>query len=386
MLVHRHCGSILPVVIFVATAFVLTAAPVIARAQQQSPPLAPQPEQLPAPPPAQPVPPPLPAEAAPPVPPAPPAQPPPPAAPVTEAAAAPLPPGGWRLMLSDLTLFRANPLGLETRARFGLQKRLYPSQSKLGANNFSFFGLYAKLSPAAAYVAAGGELQPASMFNLRASVGVQRYFGTLGHLQSFPSPNANYSDQTLDDGEDSAQSTQLLQASIYPLLQARVGPVAFRALIQLDYWSLALRDGDTAAYEATLDTLIPDGGWTLSTDTDVLYVGKPGLAIGLRHSWVHPFYAGSAFINALDRDSYDDANAHQRIGLFGAYTLRDRGPSRFNKPTIILIASWYLSHRYRTGEPDTLPIGGRADDYTSRAFPYLLLGFAFESDFLTAGP
>lgn len=307
-------------------------------------------------------------------------------APPAPAVVPGMPPAGWRLMLSDLTIFRLNPLGLETRLRLGVQKRLYASQSKLGMNNFAFAGLYSKLSPAAAHVAAMGEVQPVSMFHLRAMFAVQRYFGNLGLLQSFNSPNANYSDQSLEDLESTSQSSTLLQASLHPTLQVRVGPVAIRSLLQLDYWSLDVRDGDTTAYDATLDTLLPDGGWTLATDTDVLYVGRPGLAVGVRHSWVHPFYKDSAFINVLDRNAYDDDNAHHRIGLFGAYTFRDRGPSTFNKPTVILIASWYLSHRYRTGEPSDLPIGGRSDDYVSRAFPYLLAGFAFESDFLSVEP
>jgi hypothetical protein len=293
-------------------------------------------------------------------------------------------PASWRLMLSDLTVLRLNPLGLETRGRFGLQKRLYSSTKKIAENNFAFFGLYPKLNPASANLALGGEVQPFSMFNLRATAEVQRYLGALGFLQSFSSPNANYSDATIDDLADSAQATSAFHTSIQPMLQARVGPIAIRALFQLDYWNLDLRSGDTAAYEATWDTLLPDGGWTLSADTDVLYTGHPGLAIGLRHSYVQPFYDREHFADAADEDAYDDDNAHQRLGLFAAYTFCDRGPSRFNKPTLILIASWYLEHRYRTGEPDELAIGSRSDDYTSRAFPYLLAGFAFESDFLTA--
>jgi hypothetical protein len=301
-----------------------------------------------------------------------------------EPAERPPQPASWRLVLSDLTVLRLNPLGLETRGRLGLQKRLYASERKIAEDNFGFFGVYPKLNPVSGHLAVGGELQPLSMFNLRAFAEVQRYFGALGFLQSFPSPNANYSDATLDDLADTAQATSVLHASIQPMLRARVGPIAIRALLQLDYWDLALRAGDTAAYEATFDTLLPDRGFTLSTDTDVLYVGRPRLAVGVRHSYVRPLYTGDHFTDAADEAAYDGANAHQRIGLFAAYTLRDAGPSRFNKPTVILIASWYLSHRYRTGAPGTLPASGRADDYTSRAFPYLLAGFAFESDFLPA--
>lgn len=307
-----------------------------------------------------------------------------PATSTAQPAELPPQPASWRLMLSDLTVFRLNPLGLETRGRFGLQKRLYSSAKKIAENNFAFFGLYPKLNPASANLALGGEVQPFSMFNLRATAEVQRYLGTLGFLQSFTSPNANYSDATLEDLADSSQATNAFHTSIQPMLQARVGPIAIRALFQLDYWDLDLRSGDTAAYEATWDTLLPDGGWTLSTDTDVLYTGHPGLAIGLRHSYVRPIYNSEHFTDTADEDAYEGDNAHQRLGLFAAYTFADCGPSRFNKPTLILIASWYLDHRYRTGEPDALPSGGRGDDYTSRAFPYLLAGFAFESDFFPA--
>ncbi len=307
-----------------------------------------------------------------------------PGAAAAEPAARPPQPASWRLVLSDLTIFRLNPLGLETRARFGLQKRLYASDRKIAENNFGFAGTFAKLNPASAHLAVGGELQPLSMFNLRAFAAVQRYFGALGFLQSFPSANATYSDATLDDRADTARAANVFHASIQPTLQVRVGPIAVRALLQLDYWDLALRGGDTTAYEGTFDTLLPDRGWTIATDTDVLYVGRPGLAAGVRHSYVRPLYRRAHFTDAADRDAYGGDNAHQRIGLFGAYTLRDAGPSAFNKPTLVLIVSWYLRHRFRTGAPDVLPAGARAEDYTSRAVPYVLAGFAFEADFLPA--
>ncbi|MBK9033760.1 MAG: hypothetical protein IPL61_21255 [Myxococcales bacterium] len=287
-------------------------------------------------------------------------------------------------MVSDLTIVRLNPLGLESRARAGLQRRLYRSEKAISKTNFGFVGLYPKLNPASAQLGVGGELQPLSMFNLRALAEVQQYFGTFGYLQSFPSADANYSDHAQkalrDDPARPPQAAAVFHASIQPLLQAKVGPVAVRALVQLDYWDFDGRAGDTVAYEGTSDTLLPDRGWTVSTDTDVLYTGRPRLAIGLRHSSVTPLYQARHFTDAAAHDAYDGANAHHRLGLFAAYTFRDDGPSRFNKPTVVVIASWYLAHRYRLGEPDAIPTGQTADDYVSRAFPYLLVGFAFESD------
>ncbi|CAN5833675.1 hypothetical protein BH11MYX3_BH11MYX3_36610 [soil metagenome] len=315
--------------------------------------------------------------------------------PPTPDAAAPFdpdapPPSGWRLMVSDLSMLRVNPIGLETRARFGLQKRLYYSEKAVTRTNFMFVGMYPRLNPASASVSVGGELQPASVFNLRAFGEIQQYFGTFGYLQSFRSADANFSDHRMKDLRNDPvlepQAAKLLHASIQPMLMAKVGPIAVRALFQLDYWKLDVRDGDTSAYEPTFDTLLPDRGWTFSTDTDVLYTGKKRLAIGLRHTFVKPLYKARHFTDQAAFDAYDGENSHQRLGLFGAYTLRDTGPSHFNKPTVILIVSWYLSHKYRTGAPGTLPADHATDDYVSRAVPYVLAGFAFESDFIGVRP
>ena len=291
-------------------------------------------------------------------------------------------------MFSDLTVFRLNPLGLETRARFGVQKRLYYSEKAITQTNFRFIGVYPKLNPVSGHLAIGGELQPASVLNLKATFEVQKYFGILGYLQSFRTPSANYSDNRLDELRGTEQTSLVYHASFAPLLQLKVGPVAIRSLFQFDYWRLGIRDNDTVAYEATFDTLLPDNGWTISADTDVLFVGRPGLAIGVRHSWVKPIYRAEHFVDAGDKAQYDDDNSHHRVGLFAAFTLRDTPQVAFNKPTVILIASWYLTHRWRTGRPglEEADISGDVnnDDFRSRAFPYLLLGFAFESDFYPA--
>ena len=297
-------------------------------------------------------------------------------------------PEGWRLMVSDLSIIRLNPLGLETRARVGVQKKLFPSEMKLTENNFFFAGVFPKLNPASGHIAFGGELQPASIFNVRSFLELSKYFGTFGYLQSFPSAVANYSDATLADNKDNPtpatepQGATGMRFSVQPMLQLKLGKIAVRSLAMFDYWKVNVRSGDVVAYEPTVDTLLPDGGWTVSTDTDVLYVPGNGLAAGLRHSWVKPLYSSKHFASAADEQAYDGENGHQRLGLFAAYTLRDDGPSRFNKPTVILIVSWYLKHKYRAGEPDMLDPGHDADDYRTRAFPYVVAGFAFESDFL----
>ena len=49
----------------------------------------------------------------------------------------------------------------------------------------------------------------------------------------------------------------------------------------------------------------------------------------------------------------------------------DEGYTSFNKPAVILNVAWYLQHRYRTGAE------------VSQAVPYVVLGFAFQSDLLS---
>jgi hypothetical protein len=289
-----------------------------------------------------------------------------------------------RLVFSDLTVFRTNPLGLQTMARFGLEKQLYESTAPVAEHNFWFGGIYPRLDPVSVHLGVGGELQPLSIFNLRGFIEAEQYFGDIGFLQSFKTATANYSDERLRDISALADKSWIIRGSLQPLVQMKLGPIAARARFQLDYWSLALRPGDKVAYEAQLDTLLPDNGFTLSSDEDLLYIGHPGLAIGLRHSWVHPFYRSEHFLNRNDEKAYDDDNAHQRLGLLAAYTLYDRPHTAFNKPTVVLIASWYLSHRWRTGRPDHTDISGdiNNNDFISPWTPYVVVGFAFESDFL----
>jgi len=132
-----------------------------------------------------------------------------------------------------------------------------------------------------------------------------------------------------------------------------------------------LQRGDRVWYEATLDTSIPAKGLMFANDLDVLYgmdMGKARLNIGARYTAVAPLYSADAVLPTQTVDGID--NSHHRLGLLAAYTLYDDGYTSFNKPTVLLISSWYLSHRYRAGQE------------VSRAVPYIVLGFAFQSDLL----
>lgn len=273
-----------------------------------------------------------------------------------------------RLVLNDVTVLRYNPLGLENQIRVGYQRRMFDSDSVLFRDTFVFVGLFPKLNPAFVRIGPGIEIQPIAAFNLRVVAEYVGYFSTFGFVQSFASPLEEYSDTKLyEERGKTNYATSGLHVSIEPLLQAKFGPIAVRNKFAIEYWNLAVRSG-TVFYEMTADTLIPAKGLMLTNDLDVIYVPGSGLVVGARWSAVWPLYAPGDF--RPGEDAASARNSHHRVGIIGAYTFFDEGFTRFNKPTVLAILSWYVDHRYRTG----------AD--VSRAIPYVILGFAFQSDLL----
>lgn len=297
--------------------------------------------------------------------------PPPPAPEATPRWAAPRIAPRDRLVLGSLSVARANPLGLQTQVRAGWQRRLFESESPLSRDNFLFLGVFPRLNPAALQVGPLMELQPLSILNLRAGVEHVRFFSAFGYLQSFPSPRADYSDSRLDRLDEDAGASygsSGVHAFFEPTFQIKLGHVVVRNKLGFEYWDMDLREGDTVFYEATLDTLLPDEGFTLANDFDLLYATDFGLTAGLRHSFVRPVYEARHYPPGEQLGFVE--NRHHRLGALVAYTFHDHGYSRFNRPTVLLITSWYLSHRWRTGED------------VGREVPYVALGFAFQSDFL----
>ena len=276
-----------------------------------------------------------------------------------------------RLVIGDLTVARFNPVGLETQVRAGWVRRLYQAEFALTRDNFFFLGVAPKFNPA--YLRAGPvvELQPLSILNFRAGVEHVRFFSTFGFLQSFPTPRADYSDSRLDERSeelDANYAASGTHAYFEPTFQIKIGNIVVRNKFAAEYWDMDLREGDTVFYEATLDTLLPDEGFNLANDFDVLYATDYGLAAGLRHSFVRPVYEGDHYLPGEEHGYI--RNRHHRLGVLAAYTFYDHGYTRFNKPTIVVISSWYLSHRWRTGEE------------VSQAVPYFVLGFGFQTDLL----
>lgn len=316
----------------------------------------------------------------------------------------------WRLTLNNLLVLRLNPVGLEDQMRFGFQRRLPDmegAQGRLFQDRFVFFGIAPRINPAFIKIGPSVEIQPLSIFNLRVAAEYIGLFSTFGFLQSYGSAQDDYSDKLLaacsssdattrescrfrDDRGELVEgsperrnySTSGLHVMIEPLIQLRLGPVALRNKLALEYWYMNVRPGDRVFYDVTLDTLVPARGWVLANDLDLLFVSKFGLTAGVRYSVVMPFY-GADQVRLGESASFAQ-NGLQRIGPTLAYTFFDRGFTRFNKPTILLISGFYVAHRYRAGQEPAAVLPGLF--VHNAAMPYLVVGFSFQSDLLKTTP
>ena len=288
-------------------------------------------------------------------------------------------PPDTRLVLNHLLAGRYNPLGLEYQLRAGVQKRLYKSKSPALRDNFVHGGLYPKINPAFVKFGPSFEIQPASFFNLRVAGEVIGFFSTFGFLQSFASPTARYSDTDITAGKDAGRnySTWGGHGMIEPSVQFRVGNVVVRDKLAIEYWRMNVNDGDRVFYDVTLDTLISRDGWVIANDLDLLYLHDfkdwtgtfrgARLTFGARYTYVNPLYGDQDFAPGDARAVAD--NDHHRVGPLVAFTFFDHGFETVNRPTALVILNWYADHRWRTGQD------------VNQAIPYLIVGFAAQTDF-----
>jgi hypothetical protein len=261
---------------------------------------------------------------------------------------APADPPRARLYLSSLTVGRYNPLGLSAQHRLMYSLRLFDSRSPLFRDTFLALGPSLKINPTNIKVGPLVEFQPLALLNLRIGYEFARFFGTSGHLQSFPFQDVPYSDSYHDHHRSRGYAASGHRYFLEPTLQMKAGPVAARTIFTLEYWTMDLRRGDRFFYDPTLDSILPLGEPVWSNDTDLLYIGGR-LILGVRWSAVFP---GSR-------------EYHMRVGPVVAWSFNTREYTLFNRPTVLMVLGWYLRHPGR---------GGWA--------PYGVIGFSFSSDFL----
>jgi len=285
-------------------------------------------------------------------------------------AAAPLPPTPEaQVFYQNLIVLRLNPLELQDQFELDLRHRLYdPGDSLVMAQNFWALTLAPTLTPALMRLGVAAKLQPLAILKLEVKWEYLNYLGNFDLVQSYDSPNARFSDSDLAQGGKAGlnYATDGWQLTLDGEARAKVGPVIVRNRFKVAHVDLALRGGDTVFYDQYYDLLLPRKGWFFTNDLDLLLQVGEHLIVGARYAFMDVAYPDGAFAAGEVRQT-GSAPTH-RLGPLLAYTFFDRPGEAFNKPTILLLANWYLAHRWRTG----------AD--TSQAFPYLVLGFAFSGD------
>ena len=120
-----------------------------------------------------------------------------------------------------------------------------------------------------------------------------------------------------------------------------------------------------AFYDPRADLLTPARGWTFDEEAVAAWSQSARLALGLDLVYERAFYPRSAF---QPGESLDDPNA-LRLGPLAVYSPYQHQSGRvFDAPSFFVLVSYYLEHRYRTG------------DRVSAAIPYLAAGLSFTGD------
>lgn len=270
-----------------------------------------------------------------------------------------------RVYYESLAGVRYNPLGLQERMTIGYRMRLTdkPRDDLFFGDSYAWVGFTGLQT--AAFMRAGpwARLMPISVLRLQAGYELARYNGAFNQMLTWDNNSAvNYSDDNLEqlaqDGTLKATGTVMtLEARI----QAKAGPVALRGTLGRYQYNYDV-DG-YAFYDQTLDILAPTDGVVRSGDFDLLYVASDNLTVGARSTHTR----SDAEFAADDSEALRNASI-DRTGLLVAYKFKQDLGSRFDQPTVYTICQWHINHEYRAGQE------------TSRAVPYLAIGFAFTGD------
>lgn len=284
-----------------------------------------------------------------------------------------------RLVYSNLLVLRVNPLGLEDRLMIGYNYRLYKKTGKLFRDAYIGVAFTPTVSPSIARIGGQIDIAPLTILRLRAGYYLVNWYGSQKFkAHGFHSPYDDYGPDALAERADMKQAIPFLnggQAELGVLFQIKAGPIALRDELTAYHNNIRMPTDSTGKqydvfYDLRHDILAPAKGWFLANDTDLLYVSKFGLNAGLRNSLVHAFYPAGVY-EPGDDASVNPNTPMDRLGPLLTYTFFDRPHKRFNKPTLLFAAQWWLKHRFR-GQ-------GAAGD-VNQGIPMVLLGFAFSGD------
>ena len=269
---------------------------------------------------------------------------------------------------NDLLAARFNPLGLSNEIYVHCEDRLYASANPALANNFIAVVPGLATSPASMRPSLSVEFQPASVFNLFVAYQPTLWYGWLGSVQSFPSVHSDWGAAIVSSPNSPGGPYTLLvhQVVFGATLQAKVGDFAVRTITRLNYFRASTHNGDPVFYDPRADLLTPARGWTLEEDAVATWSASKRLILGLDLVYEHALYPSSVFQPGEPRDN---PNSQLRLGPLAVFSPYSHKPGAlFDAPAFFLLVSYYLEHRWRSG------------DRVSAAVPYLAAGMSFAGD------
>jgi len=267
------------------------------------------------------------------------------------------------LRWESFTAASYNPLGfieiLTARAR----TPLYKSENPVLSTNFVDATAILASTPAYGLVGAQLQLQPLSVLRLRARYEGIFYFGNFGILQSFDSPNVDFSDSQLSKNQEAGlnRSTTGTRLTLTALFQGKIGPIAIRDHIQIARMDVDIPPETPIFYSPYYDHLLEDEAWVFQNDVDVLWVDD-GLVLGVRYT--------TLFSQFSDRFVDDPNGPVHRIGPLAVLPLH-RSTGTLDEINLIFLVNWYIQHRHRAG----------AD--SSQLVPYAAIAISFEGSLLS---
>jgi hypothetical protein len=244
-----------------------------------------------------------------------------------------------RRRLANTLGVSVNPIGLQDQLTLGWTWGLSRSANPLLSDAHFAVGATNNFSPAYERVELWAELSPLSVLDLKAGVEPVFYFGTFGHLVSFPSYDADFGKDAREAIKEQAVSRTGIRYHFSPTFKIKLGRIVARSGAEFEWWRV---DGPGAFfYEPMRDTLLRSDGdalMTLSSQLFYEFPSEPGgkkLLAGIFHDRI---------------DVYDaPANLRERLGPIAVWTLGER---RFGlrEPTVIGGVFSYLQDRSKDGE------------------------------------
>jgi hypothetical protein len=273
----------------------------------------------------------------------------------TQAQATPEKPPEQVFQYLNASFFTYNSLGLVNRGWFTWRNNLYlDSDALLLSDCHISTSAVTEVSPAFGRLKAEVEVKPLAILEMSATYEGAGFFGTFHHLQFLPTANAPHFDDDLKEGK--GEPTLLQQLTLTARLQGKVGPIAARSKLFAVWIDPPHESEQRVFYEPTYDTLVAPGGWLLTTDTDVIYVGEQW-TFGLRHTWLKPLLGEDA---VLPGEDVPDLTQH-RLGPLVAWRFADNPGQGVERQTLFALVSAWLKHPQR----DT-------------AIPFVALGYIFQ--------